>query len=230
MHIVPVKTRLVKPGDDIVKVIFNAVPKLREGSIVAFTSKVVSLSEGRFVRKKPGVTLEALVRREAEKVWLSEHCFLVLKDGLLAPNAGIDESNAFGGFILWPKDAYKSAMRLHSAFKEHYHVRRLGVLITDSWTMPLRHGVVGIALGYHGFDGQKNYVGKKDLMGRRLQMTKVSAADCIASAAVLVMGEGDERTPIAVIEDAPVRFTSRSEKGTLNISPRDDVYRPILKV
>jgi len=61
-------------------------------------------------------------------------------------------------------------------------------------------------------------------------MTRVSVADCLASAAVLAMGEGSEQTPIAVIEDAPVVFTKRNEKGKLKIAPKDDVYRPVMKI
>jgi len=44
------------------------------------------------------------------------------------------------------------------------------------------------------------------------------------------MGEGSEQTPIAVIEDAPVVFTKRNEKGKLKIAPKDDVYRPVMKI
>ncbi|OGL87692.1 hypothetical protein A3I42_04655 [Candidatus Uhrbacteria bacterium RIFCSPLOWO2_02_FULL_49_11] len=229
MRITPIQTKLIRLNDDLVKIVIKALPRVKEGSVIVATSKVVSLSEGRVV-KKTGVTLEKLVRKEGEKVWPSKHCWLALKDGLLIPNAGIDESNAFGGFILWPKDAYHSARRLHSAFTRQYKVKRLGVLITDSWTMPLRHGVIGIALGYYGFAGQRNYIGKKDLMGRRLRMTKVSAADCLASAAVLAMGEGNERTPVAVIEDAPVTFITRGEKGKLKIHPQDDIYTSVLRI
>ncbi len=230
MYIISIKTPLVKPGNDIATIIIRALPCVKEGSVIAVSSKVVSLSEGRLVAKGRGVTLEKLVRREGERVWPSKHCWLALKDGLLIPKAGIDESNAFGGYILWPKDVFKSAMRLHTVLKRHYRVKRLGVLITDSWTMPLRHGVVGIALGYYGFAGQRNYIGRKDLMGRRLRMTKVSAADCLASAAVLAMGEGNERTPVAVIEDALVTFNTRNERGKLKIHPRNDVYKPVLRI
>jgi F420-0:gamma-glutamyl ligase len=44
------------------------------------------------------------------------------------------------------------------------------------------------------------------------------------------MGEGSEQTPLAVIEDAPVRFTTKMEKHVLKINPRDDVYRPVLRI
>jgi len=230
MKVKSVRTELFKLGDNLISLITQNVKKVKEGSVVAITSKVVSLSEGRWIEKKDGVTLETLVRKEAFKVWESRHCFLTLKDGILAPNAGVDESNAFGGFILWPKDSFLASQRIHRALHRHYRVKRLGVLITDSWPMPLRHGVIGIALGYYGFEGQKNYIGKKDLAGRKLKMTRVSVADCLASAAVLAMGEGSEQTPIAVIEDAPVVFTKRNEKGKLKIAPKDDVYRPVMKI
>lgn len=230
MKVSAIRTQLIKPGDDLISLIKGRMRNMREGSILAITSKVVSLWEGRRIEKRKGVTLEKLVKREAKRVWPSMHCFLALKDGVLIPNAGVDESNAFGGYILWPKDAFASAKLIHSAIKRHYKVKRCGVLITDSWTMPLRHGVVGIALGYYGFEGQRNYIGKKDLAERRMKMTKMSVADCLASAAVAVMGEGSERTPFALIEDAPVAYSNRMRRNELKINPYDDVYKPVLKI
>ncbi len=247
MHIRAVRTKLIRPGDDLIAAIQGRVRKMREGSVLAVTSKAVSLWEGRFMPKRKGVTLEKLVREEADAfdglhrtdrfdrtdrlVWKSKYCWLALTQGMLIPNAGVDESNAFGGFILWPKDSFASAQRMHNALARHYKVKNFGVLITDSWPMPLRRGVAGIALGYYGFKGLKNYIGKKDLMGRRLRMSTVSVADCLASAAVLAMGEGSERTPMALIEDAPVQFTrKRVNKKELHIPAGEDVYKNVLRL
>ena len=229
MNIAAVRTKLIRPGDDLIAAIRGRVRKIKEGSVLAITSKVISVVEGRMVPKEAGATLEKLVLQEAEKVWKSKHCWLALAQGVLIPNAGVDESNAFGGFILWPKDPFATAKRIHDTLARHYKVKNFGVLITDSWPMPLRRGVVGIALGYYGFKGLKNYIGKKDLMGRPLRMSTVSVADALASAAVLAMGEGSERTPVALIEDAPVKFSKKMDTKELRIAPDEDVYKRILK-
>ena len=79
----------------------------------------------------------------------------------------------------------------------HFGWKNFGVLITDSHTTPLRRGVTGIALSYWGFSGVQNKVGTPDLFGRTLKMTHVNLADAFAAAAVLVMGESNESTPVA---------------------------------
>jgi F420-0:gamma-glutamyl ligase len=65
-------------------------------------------------------------------------------------------------------------------------------------------------------------------------MTKVRAADALATAAVLVMGEGNEQTPLAVIDDIPFvtfqeRDPSAEELQQLRIDMEDDLYAPLLK-
>lgn len=103
------------------------------------------------------------------------------------------------------------------------------MIITDSRIMPLRAGVVGVALGYAGFKGLRDYRGKKDIFGRKLKYTQTDMADALASAAIAVMGEGSERQPLCVIENAPVEFTVRTNKRELLVSPADDMYRPLFK-
>src|SRR6266508_2193439 len=80
--------------------------------------------------------------------------------------------------------------------------------ITDSKTAPLRVGVTGVTLAYSGFQALNDYVGTKDLFGRAWRMIKVNVVDALATAAVLVMGEGSEQTPLA---SAPRRARPRAE-------------------
>ena len=105
----------------------------------------------------------------------------------------------------------------------------LGVIITDSHTTPLRRGVTGVALAYAGIRGVKNFVGQPDLFGRLLQMTHINVVDALATASVLVMGESNERCPLAVLEYSRVEFTDQSDPRELQISLEDDLYGPILK-
>jgi coenzyme F420-0:L-glutamate ligase/coenzyme F420-1:gamma-L-glutamate ligase len=96
--------------------------------------------------------------------------------------------------------------------------------------MPLRAGVVGVALGYAGFKGLRDYRGKKDVFGRKLKITQTDVADSLATAAILAMGEGNERQPLAIVTHAPVEFTDRVNRKELLIPFKDDMYRPLFKI
>jgi len=101
------------------------------------------------------------------------------------------------------------------------------VLITDSRVSPLRQGVFGMALGYSGFKGLRDYRGKPDIFGRTLKVTQVGVADSLATSAALVMGEGKEQQPLAVIEDASVEFCDKISKSELCVRPGKDIFRPL---
>jgi F420-0:gamma-glutamyl ligase len=141
----------------------------------------------------------------------------------------VDESNADGRLLLLPKDSWKSAMMLRKKLMKHYQVKKLGILITDSRLLPLRAGVVGVALGYAGFKGVRDYRGTPDLFGRKLKLSRTDVADSLATAAVFLMGEGNESMPLAVIHDAPVQYTNNTNRKELTIDPKEDVYAPLFK-
>jgi F420-0:gamma-glutamyl ligase len=108
------------------------------------------------------------------------------------------------------------------------------VIITDSTTAPLRVGVVGIALAHSGFLALHDYIGTPDLFGRPLRMTKANVAEALAAAAVVVMGEGSEQTPLAQLTDLPfVTFQdadpSATELAAMRIAPEDDLYGPLIE-
>lgn len=222
-----VRTRVFKEGENLERFIVAHIPKIEDGAVLVVTSKIVALSEKRTVRVTERRTKESLIREESELAIPTKYAWLTVKDGTVMATAGIDESNANGKLILLPKDSFTAAARLRSLLITKYKVKRLGVLITDSRVLPLRSGVTGVALGYAGFKGLVDYRGKKDIFGRALKMTQVNAADALATAAVYLMGEGNEQCPLAVIEDAPVTFASRVRKNELRISIEDDLYRPL---
>nr|MDQ3015055.1 coenzyme F420-0:L-glutamate ligase [bacterium] len=143
-------------------------------------------------------------------------------------NAGIDESNAKNKLILLPQDSFKTAEVLCENFKKHFSLKKLGVLITDTRSMPLRIGTVGKALGYAGFEPLKSYIGKKDLFGRKSRVTQSNVADALAASAVLVMGEGNEQTPMVVIKDAPVIFSNK-KGGSLALPPEGDIFGNVFR-
>lgn len=223
------KTKVFKENEDLFAFVTRSIKKVPEKSVIVITSKIVALSEGRTAIVKNEKERTALIKSESEFALKTKITWLTIKDGALLASAGIDESNADGKIILLPKDSFKAATEMRKRLMKFYKVKKLGVLITDSRLMPLRAGVVGVALGYAGFKGLRDYRGTPDIFGRALKMTQTDIADGLATAAVLPMGEGRECQPLALITDAPIDFTNIVNKLELRIDPRDDVYAPMFR-
>jgi F420-0:gamma-glutamyl ligase len=148
----------------------------------------------------------------------------------LIASAGIDESNSeTGDYILYPKDPFASAERIWTELRQRWGLDRLGIVVTDSHTSPLRRGVTGVCLSYHGFRGVKSLVDTPDLFDRKLRMTQMNYADGLAAAAVLMMGEAAECQPLAVIANAPVDFSAESRPDEVLIPIEEDLYAPLLQ-
>lgn len=227
MIIRPIKARIFQEGDDLFTFITEYFKKIPEKFVVVITSKIVALAEKRTAVALNDKAKEKLIRRESEFAIPTKYVWLTVKDGMVMASAGIDESNAKGKLILLPKDSFKTARVLRNKLRRKYGVRRLGVLISDSRTIPLRAGVTGVALGYAGFRGVKDYRGKPDIFGRKFKFSRTDVADSLATAAVLVMGEGNEQQPLAIIEGAPVEFCDRVNRKELHIDIKEDMYRPL---
>ena len=84
-----------------------------------------------------------------------------------------------------------------------------GVIIADSVGRAWREGTVGLAIGVSGVPARLDRRGEPDLFGRLLHVTEVGIADAIASAASIVMGEGAEGRPAALVRG--LSFDGRSE-------------------
>lgn len=228
----PIQTSIFR-GGDLSDFIIRSVPKslVQEEMVLAITSKIVSIAENRLVSRDK-ISKEDLVKQEAD-VFLGEigyGCFLTIKNGLLIPSAGIDESNSENGdYILYPEDPFQSAEKLWLKLREHWNISKLGIVLTDSHTTPLRRGVTGIALSYWGFEPLRKLIGSKDLFGRELQMTNMNLVDGIAASAVLTMGEGSESAPIAIVQGLDIEFCEVSSLDRLSIPLSEDLYEPILK-
>jgi F420-0:gamma-glutamyl ligase len=227
-----IQTRIFRQGESLSSFVVESIPKnlVRDGIVLAVTSKIVSLAENRVIDRKD-IDKRALVEREAD-VFLGEighGCFLTIKDGLLIASAGIDESNSeTGGYILFPKNSFQSAETLWRELRQAWNIRNLGIVITDSHTTALRKGVTGVCLSYFGFYAVKSLIGTADLFGRELRMTQMNFADGIAASAVMMMGEGAEAQPLAVVENTNVEFTEVAEPGEMHIPLEEDLYYPLI--
>jgi coenzyme F420-0:L-glutamate ligase len=227
MIVKPIRTRVFKEGEDLTRFVSIYFRKIPEKSVLVVTSKIVALAEGRTAIVENSKTKERLIKAESELAIHTKHVWLTIKDGMVMASAGIDESNAKGKLILLPRDSFRAARVLRNRLKAKYKLKELGILITDSRTIPLRAGVTGVALGYAGFRGVRDYRGKLDIFGRRLEFSRTDIVDSLAAAAVLVMGEGKEQRPLAIIKDAPLDFCEKINRRELYIDPQDDMYRPL---
>jgi len=237
MKIISIKTpRIEAHSTSLESVIEAVVNDIQTKSVLAISSKIVSLCEGSVVAAGT-VDKMALIETEsdyympdAQSAWGIN---FTITDGILIPNAGIDESNAGDVEVLWPKDAQRTANAIRKYLSEKYNVSDIGVIITDSTVRPLRRGVSGIAIAYSGFKPLRDYVQTPDLFGRPFAVSQSDIVGGLASAAVLAMGEGAESTPLALMSELDtINFVrddpSPEELEMLRIPLEEDLFAPFL--
>lgn len=236
MRFIKVRTRkILPPKDNLYAVFEESLPRLKEGDVVVITSKVVAIHQGRSVLISEKVSKKNLIKQEAERLMpryeINGHGYtLTIKNYTLIASAGIDESNANGHYILWPKHPEKAAREICLNLKKKFRLKKLAVIITDSHITPLHLGTTGIAIGFFGLVPLRDYRKKPDIFGRSLKVTRSNLVDGLAAAAVLCMGEGKEQTPIVIIRNcAEIKFTNKETFKNLVISPEEDLYFPLLK-
>ncbi len=251
MTLIPIKTRVITPGDDIVEVILESLEKIEEkirnNDILVLAETAVATAEGRIIElskiqpsskafelaRKYDVApeLAELILREADEILGGvPHVILTLKRGVLIANAGIDKSNAPPGcVVLLPRDPMKAAEEIRRQIFERTG-KKIGVIIADSRTQPLRLGTIGVALGVAGFVPVSDERGKLDIFGKPLMITRRAIADNLASAAEVLMGEAGEMIPAVLIRGAPVTFTDYTVNlESMLISPEECLYMSIFK-
>ena len=227
MRVIPIRTPLIKPGEDVIDVLLVHLKHMRvhNGDVVSISSKVAGLAEGRIVK------LHSILPRSHARLMARTYHLLpsfaqvvidhadrviggvpgtliTLKNGIIVPNAGADQSNAPPGFaILWPKSPEVLAEKIRKAIRKELH-RNIGVIITDSGFIPGRRGTVGVAFSVAGFDPVRDERGKPDLFRRKMRLTRVNVADSLATAAQVVSGERNECIPFVLIKESYVPLTS----------------------
>ena len=239
MEIKPIKTRKVVPPQDEIWDILDEVAKMiREGNIVAITSKIVSIHEGRTIKEENEPDRDKLAKGEAQ-YWLErsevpgEHMMHTIACNSLVGSSGIDHSNTNGYWVMYPKDPFKSAESIHKYLSEKSSVKKFGVIITDSHCQPLRRGTVGFALSYWGFNPLRDYIGTPDIFGHNLRVTKMDVADALGTAATFVMGEGIEQTPIAIISgvEESIEFIDGAPPIAEHmVKPEEDLFKPFYSI
>lgn len=218
---------MVLPGDNIASLVVDAVErmseKIEQDDVIVIAQKIISKAENRYldlrtikpsddaislgleVNKDPRKVQAVLdqsneVVRKKAGVLIVEH-----KLGFVQANAGIDQSNiASDGdeddytCLLLPIDPDLSAQNIRAEIQQRLNVD-VGVIVNDSLGRAWRNGSLGLAIGVAGMTSLEDYIGKHDIYGRELMVTQVAAADEMAAAASLVMGQTTERIPVVLV-------------------------------
>lgn len=205
--------------DDLVFALSQNGNELCERDVLVISSKYAALSEGRRIREsdvnvsgearkmarkfKMRTVLAETVLRESDSIMSGVAGFaMAVTGGILAPNAGIDSSNAAcGEIILYPTNSYDIAEQIRRKIFLKFGVH-VGVVIVDSRLMPMRAGTSGVAIAFAGLEPVHDQRGDLDLSGRPLVVTKRAVVDSIATMANHGMGEGSELMPFAVVRGA----------------------------
>jgi coenzyme F420-0:L-glutamate ligase/coenzyme F420-1:gamma-L-glutamate ligase len=125
--------------------------------------------------------------------------------------------------LLLPKDPDHSAKLIRREIEE-WCQQSIGVLIIDSHGRAWRLGTVGVAIGFSGLPGVEDLRGDPDMFGRTLQVTQVGAADELAAAASLVMGQAAEGIPIVHVRGFPYSLREGSLQELLR-PEAEDMFR-----
>jgi coenzyme F420-0:L-glutamate ligase/coenzyme F420-1:gamma-L-glutamate ligase len=243
---------LIKEGTDLAKLIVEASEKekvgIDDGDILVVGHKIVSKAEGRVIqtskikpRKKavelafkhgrtPGF-VEGILREAREILSVWDQTFIV-KDwrGWVCVNAGIDISNVSRGdsFLMLPENPDASADSIRKGI-QNLTGKSVGVVITDTYSRPLRRGMVDFTVGLAGVKVFEDYRGKHDLFGKILKSKFVARADELAAAAELVLGQGDEGVPVAVVKGlASLLSDDHSGSNELIMDREEDMYSGVV--
>jgi coenzyme F420-0:L-glutamate ligase / coenzyme F420-1:gamma-L-glutamate ligase len=230
LSVYPIKSEVKTEEFDLFESLDSSLEKsnldLENGDVIVISSKFVANSQGRVIdyeqvipsneskllgkkfQINPKIT--EIILRESDTIFGGVSGFVITSsDNIMAPNAGIDKSNAQKGkIILYPIDAYRVAEQLRRKIFLKY-LMHVGVIIIDSRLMPARVGTVGVAIACAGIEPVSDIRGQKDLFGNPLKVTFQAVADNLASIANLKMGEGSDATPFCIIKNSDARITDR---------------------
>lgn len=239
---------LVKAGDNMAKLIVETSMKenisINDGDIIVVAQKVVSKANDRVMqlrtvqpsnkaKKVAKITSKdprfvELVLKEAKEIVKASQGTLIVENkwGLVCINSGVDKSNVPGkdSYALLPENSDESARKIRAQIMK-LTGKKIAVIICDTYSRPFRKGQTELAIGLAGVNPFKDYRGERDLYDYVLKVKNVALADEIASAAELVMGQGDEGIPAAIVKNvkrAELNGTFSAE--SLNISKEEDLF------
>ena len=242
---------LVKPGDDLVEIIKDALifsnERLQDDDVVVIAQKIISKAEGRMVSLnsvKPSPQAEALatklekdprqielVLQESKEIIRSKPGVVIVEQnlGIVMANAGIDRSNVVGQddddeyVLLLPKDPDASCDLIRHEIHKRLGIKG-GIIVNDSVGRAWRIGTTGHAIGVAGLPAVIDLRGELDMFGKELLVSEQAVADELASAASLLQGQASEGVPVVVIRG--FKSDADKQKATALIRSREmDMFR-----
>jgi coenzyme F420-0:L-glutamate ligase/coenzyme F420-1:gamma-L-glutamate ligase len=243
---------LICRGDNIAEMLLASLHSTRitleDGDILVVAQKIVSKAEGRLVnlttvipskeaielakRSEKDPRLVELILSESKEVLRVCPGTIIVEHrlGFVCASAGIDHSNVRGEdgnpkdwVLLLPENPDHSALEIRRKIKV-VTGNRIGVMIIDSHGRAWRLGTIGTAIGISGLPSVVDERGWQDLFGYRLKITIVAAADELAAAASLVMGEAAEGIPAVHVRGFPYPMRESSLKELIR-SKENDLFR-----
>ena len=240
---------LINPGDDLAEIIYRVALEneitFEDGDVLVLAQKIVSKAEGRLVNLTtvtPSIKateladylgkrseLVELILNESSEVLRTRPGTIIVqhKAGHVCANAGIDHSNVRGDWgedydwvLLLPEDSDKSAEQIRKALEEKTG-KHLAVLIIDSLGRAWRNGVLGTAIGLAGMPGLIDMRGARDMNNYQLRVTTIAAADELAAAASLMMGQANEATPVVHVRGFPYELREGSVTELIRDKEKD---------
>jgi coenzyme F420-0:L-glutamate ligase len=232
----------INPANWITKQLEEKSISLTDNSILAISSKALSYLQGRVIPiSQVKVSEEAqrlsvkynrdskllqLILNESDAVAYHNNIVsLTMKGGMYIANAGIDTSNVPEGYVaLWPENTEKEVHEIRDQLVSNYNLKNFGIIVTDSICIPARKGTIAVAIAHAGFQCIADLKGQKDLYQKEFQYASHNIADSLATAANLMMGEGVQNSPLALIQNAPVVWTEE-KNAHIKIDPKEDIFR-----
>ena len=200
----------IEEGDDLGALIARRPrARLEDGDVVVVAQKAVSKAEGRVVRIEDVEASERarelagsrdpreveIVLRETARIVRARPPFIIAetRHGFVCASAGVDHSNAPGPgtVVLLPLDPDESAARIRDALRERTG-REVGVIVSDSFGRPFRHGTTDVAIGVAGMEPLLDLRGhRRPRSATSCRSSRVAIADELAGAADLARGKHD---------------------------------------
>ena len=240
---------LVEPNDNLVNIIIDCIASsdvsIDDGDIFVIAQKIISKSENRYVdlnsvkvdidtnelalkiNKDP--RLLQVIKNESNKIISSDKNVVIVehKLGYINVNAGIDVSNIPNNkdqVLLLPENPTLSSDHICKELSKKIQ-KNISIIISDSMTRPYRAGVINFALASTNVPSLVDITNQKDIYGNSFKCTEVAIADELASAAGLIMGQGNEQKPVIIIKGFNKQNSSEFDASNLVVTEENDLYR-----
>ncbi len=233
---------IVQRDDNIAQLISTAMKGVGisfiHGDILVVSHSIVSVIEGSVYEEAKVIPSERALEiaakvfssearveialEEAAEIIREESVLITkTKHGIITDFSGVDESNApVGTIVALPRNPDASATKIHTTISNSAGFK-IPIIITDTQGRPWRKGAVNLAIGVAGMSPFINNKGRLDIHHNPLLSSLVCIADEIAASAELVMGQANEKVPIAIVRGVNIEARTGTAKEILRPDSED---------